>query len=192
MPRIAGVSLCITSVITSFLYFTNCDRNYSLRITVAFLRTFVIMVALYTKCLFSTVFFFTTDESQSRNPFCYSKSFQCHTVLITLGLKVLPLRQFDLSYDTISSATSFGLQQILELFLDFCVKVNNENLESETDFWEILAVLLLAWYLPFSFCYFCMWSAHHTPHWFLYQILFSPDELLIFCLAQRVISKCFS
>lgn len=109
-------------------------------------------------------FFFTTDESQSRNPFYYSKSFQCHTVLISLGLKVLPLRQFDLSYDTISSATSFGLQQILELFLDFCVKVNNENLESETDFWEILAVLLLAWYLPFSFCYFCMWSAHHTHH----------------------------
>lgn len=162
-------------------------------ITVAFLRTFVIMMALYTKCLFFYYFFYNwwVSEQKSflllkifsvsyRSDFSGSQSPSLMIVWSSLMKYHQQCHQF------------WAPANFVELFLDFCVKVSNKNPESETDFWEILGVLLLAWYLPFPFCYFRMWSAPHAPHWFLYQILFCPNESLIFCLARRVISKYFS
>lgn len=114
------------------------------------------MMALYTKCLFFYYFFYNwwVSEQKSflllkifsvsyRSDFSGSQSPSLMTVWSSLMKYHQQCHQF------------WAPANFVELLLDFCVKVSNKNPESETDFWEILAVLLLAWYLPFPFCYFC-------------------------------------
>lgn len=119
------------------------------RITVAFLGTFVTVMALYTRCLFLCCFF-VTGESQIRAEILFitqnlshcSMSYHCD-----FSGSQSPSSMTLWSSLRIPSAVppALGSSKFCGGTPRFCANILNENPESETDFWEIPVILLVAW-----------------------------------------------